>query len=46
MAKNENANEFIGEGGYSGLTLAGVALGTVIVVLILLWIASPNVNPH
>ncbi|HEX7665386.1 MAG TPA: hypothetical protein VF407_12765 [Polyangiaceae bacterium] len=39
-------DEFVGEGGYSGAQLAGVAMITVILVLIGLYLASPNVNPH
>ena len=53
MAKNDTATrdltkpeEFVGEGGWTGLGLVGVAVVTVLVVLALLWIASPNVNPH
>ena len=53
MAKNDTAatkpgryDEFVGEGGWTGLGLVGVAVVTVIIVLALLWIASPNVNPH
>lgn len=48
MAKKDTATqgEFVGEGGWSGLQLVGVALVTILIVLALLWIASPNVNPH
>ncbi len=48
MAKNDTVtkDEFVGEGGWTGFGLVGVALVTVLIVLALLWIASPNVNPH
>ncbi|MGH7285871.1 MAG: hypothetical protein ACRELY_30500 [Polyangiaceae bacterium] len=56
MAKNDTAtqgaikpvrsDEFVGEGGWTGLKLVSVAAVTLIIVFTLLWIASPNVNPH
>jgi hypothetical protein len=47
MAKSsDKLDEFTGEGGWSGLGLAGVALLTLAISLVLLYLASPNVNPH
>ena len=47
MAKtSDKLSDFRGEGGWSGLGLAVVALVTLGIVLMLLYIASPNVNPH
>jgi hypothetical protein len=46
MAKTDNLDDFKGEGGWTGLQLAGVALLTLAIALFLLYIASPNVNPH
>jgi hypothetical protein len=47
MAKSsDKLDEFTGEGGWSGLGLAVVALVTLGIALVLLYIASPNVNPH
>ncbi len=39
-------DDFVGTGGWTGGGLAAVALVTVILVLIALYLASPNVNPH
>jgi hypothetical protein len=46
MAKQTSLDEFKGEGGWSGLGLAIVAVVTLAIALALLYIASPNVNPH
>jgi hypothetical protein len=46
MAKSNSLDEFKGEGGWSGLGLVVVALVTLGIALALLYIASPNVNPH
>jgi len=45
MAKSE-LSDFTGEGGWSGFGLVGVAVLTLALALIALYIASPNVNPH
>lgn len=41
-----STNEFVGRGGWTGGGLAVVALVTIVLVLIALYLASPNVNPH
>ena len=46
MAKQTSLDDYKGEGGWTGLGLAAVAVVTLTIALILLYIASPNVNPH
>jgi hypothetical protein len=47
MAKTiDKLDEHVGEGGWTGLGLAVVAVVTLAIALVLLYIASPNVNPH
>jgi hypothetical protein len=46
MAKQTSLDDFKGEGGWSGLGLAIVAVVTLALALLALYIASPNVNPH
>jgi hypothetical protein len=42
----EKVDEHTGDGGWTGFKLAVVAVVTLAISLVLLYIASPNVNPH
>lgn len=43
---SDKLGEHTGAGGWTGLGLAVVAVVTLAIALVLLYIASPNVNPH